>query len=472
MRCVAVKLPATGCWVCAAAVLVAVGLGAMRLNPAPAAVPRRAAGGFTAWRGVSSCTSSACHDQDSGRGGHGGNAKGSEYAVWAGIDPHARAYQVLFDARSLNIQKNLNASANPENRPAAHQNILCLRCHVAPEAETAVDAAPVWFSDGVGCESCHGAAGGWLAAHVGAGWKQMSADEKAKLGFRDTKDLTVRARTCTDCHVGGDRAEVNHDLYAAGHPPLQYEYSSFLDRYRPFQHWSEADDRRRHPAYEAEAWAVGQAVTAQAALRLLEKRATAAEKSAHAAPWPEFAEYDCSSCHHGLEQQRFRTAARAPTGTPTWSWFVSMAPLLPEPPAVDQLNEVRAEMERRKPDAMKVAAGAAALADSYDEWLNHHPTGGRTDAEALRARLGSLTGPKGQEIARGGWEDARQVFDAVSAYDRSLESVEADSGTAAALRGLGELLRPPANWDTPPTYDGGRVVKALQEIHNSITSRR
>ena len=100
MRCFAVKMPATGCWVCAAAVLLAVGFGAMRSDPAPAAVPRRAAdAGFAAWRGVSSCTSSACHDQDSGRGGRGGDAKGSEYAVWAGIDPHARAYQVLFDAR-------------------------------------------------------------------------------------------------------------------------------------------------------------------------------------------------------------------------------------------------------------------------------------------------------------------------------------------------------------------------------------
>jgi len=447
----------------------------MRYNPSPAAAPRRAAdSGFTAWRGVNSCTSSACHNQDSGHGGRGGDAKGSEYAVWAGIDPHARAYQVLFDARSLNIQKNLNASANPENRPPAHKNILCLRCHVAPEAETAVNAAPVWFSDGVGCESCHGAADRWLAAHVGAGWKQMSADEKTNLGFHDTKDLTVRARTCTDCHVGvgGDHAEVNHDLYAAGHPPLQYEYSSFLDRYRPFQHWSEADDRRRHPAYEAEAWDVGQAVTASAALRLLEKRATAAEKSPHAASWPEFAEYDCSSCHHGLDQQRFRTATRATTGTPTWSWLVSMAPLLPEPPPVDRLNKVRTEMQLRNPDAGKVAAGAAALANSYDEWLNQHPAGGRTDAEALRTRLGVLTGPKGQEIARGGWEDARQVFYAVSAYDRSLEAVEADPRAAASVRGLGDLLRPPANWDTPPAYDGGRVVEALQEIHNRIISRR
>ena len=86
------------------------------------------------------------------------------------------------------------------------------------------------------------------------------------------KDLGNRARACTDCHVGGDRAEVNHDLIAAGHPALLFENSSFLDRYRPYQHWSEAEDRRRHPAFEVETWAVGQVVSGKAAMKLLAAR--------------------------------------------------------------------------------------------------------------------------------------------------------------------------------------------------------
>ena len=104
-------------------------------------------------------------------------------------------------------------------------------------------------------------------------------------------DLRTRARVCTDCHVGGDRAQVNHDLIAAGHPALLFENSSFLDRYRPYQHWSEVEDRRRHPALEAEEWAVGQAVSAEAGMKLLAIRAkVTTPPNLH--PWPEFAEYD------------------------------------------------------------------------------------------------------------------------------------------------------------------------------------
>ena len=444
-------------WTLTAAALLVIGFGALLLNRAPAAAPVRNdsadAAGFTAWRGVNSCTAAACHGDTPARGLHG-----SEYAVWVGKDPHARAYQVLFDPRSESIQKNLNAFAAPKDHTCASRNLLCLGCHVAPEAETAVEAAPVWFGDGVGCESCHGAAAGWLAAHVGAGWQQMSAEDKAAHGFRNTKDLTVRAKTCTDCHVGGGRADVNHDLYAAGHPPLQYEYSSFLARYRPYQHWSEADDRRRDPAYEADAWAVGQVVTTRAALRLLAVRADARH------PWPEFAEYDCSSCHHDIGRQGFASVSRDRPGSPRWSWFVSLAPLLPQPPPAERVRQLRDLMERRDPDPVPVVAGAAALADFYDRTLNHAVVNRSMDAAALRARLDALTGPAGQEIARGDWEDARQLGFAVAAHERSLAAVAPDPARAAAVGGLEERLR-------PADYDPAAAVKALQNIHHMLDHR-
>ena len=286
-----IRLPAR--WALPAAGLVAVGLGAVLLRPAPAAPPPCAAtgdAGFAQWRGVASCTSSGCHNQDSGRAAY---THGSEYAIWSAHDPHSRAFQVLFDPRSLRIQKNLDHAEPSKKAIPPDQNILCIRCHVDPHAVDAAEASPVWFGDGVGCESCHGPAGGWLTAHFGPDWKGMSDEEKCAKGFNDMKDLQNRARACTDCHVGGDRAEVNHDLIAAGHPALLFENSSFLERYRPYQHWSEEDDRRCHPAFEAQTWAVGQVVSAEAAMKLLAARARAT-KPPDVRPWPEFAEYDCA----------------------------------------------------------------------------------------------------------------------------------------------------------------------------------
>src|SRR5207247_8943586 len=70
-------------------------------------------------------------------------------------------------------------------------------------------------------------------------------------------------------------------------------------------------DKERRPDFEARAWLIGQLVSARAALRLLEARAVAAaqaEKQLKEDPraevklaWPEFAEYDCFACHHGLQ---------------------------------------------------------------------------------------------------------------------------------------------------------------------------
>src|SRR4029077_7753873 len=101
----------------------------------------------------------------------------SEYTTWATYDPHARACTVLFDKRSLTIEKNLKGLANLED---AHpeQDRLCLNCHVQPRlAETARNER---FSliDGVGCEACHGGAEKWVSRHYTDEWRGKTAEEK------------------------------------------------------------------------------------------------------------------------------------------------------------------------------------------------------------------------------------------------------------------------------------------------------
>src|SRR5262249_41105780 len=149
---------------------------------------------------------------------------------------------------------------------------------------------PISLLEGVGCERCHGSAAGWLSDHFSRDWQRLTDAEKKKKGFLPTRNLLFRARLCVECHVGTRDADVDHDLIAAGHPRLNFELGSFLGTMPP--HWDVRAEKKRTPDLEARAWAIGQIVSAEAAARLLAARAGNKDK-----PWPEFAEYDCQSCH-------------------------------------------------------------------------------------------------------------------------------------------------------------------------------
>src|SRR5262249_27384298 len=116
------------------------------------------------WQGVASCSAMACH--------HGPGPKGrkrAEYSTWAAHDKPARAYQVLFNVRSVRIARNLDQKGPDGNALPAHQIPLCLKCHATGEAEVKEQADGTltgadWrfqLADGVGCESCHGKADKW-----------------------------------------------------------------------------------------------------------------------------------------------------------------------------------------------------------------------------------------------------------------------------------------------------------------------
>jgi hypothetical protein len=128
------------------------------------------------WVGTGSCAALACH------GGRREplDLKGSEYAFSAAYDPHNRAYSVLFDDRSKRIEKNYRRLADLESAKPFEDD-ACLRCHVHQgyDSKAAWERAPEFtVADGVGCESCHGAAGKWLVPHMEYGWSGLSDQEK------------------------------------------------------------------------------------------------------------------------------------------------------------------------------------------------------------------------------------------------------------------------------------------------------
>ncbi len=192
----------------------------------------------TAYKGSGSCSAVACH------GGiaplAGSTVLRNEHTTWISDDRHSRAFQVLFEDRSKRIASNMARGKKPV---PAHEDTRCLACHTTPRPESLLTAT-VWMNqDGVGCESCHGSAEKWLGIHTtGPRWSLIAPNGKQNdYGFMDTKDLVRRIEICAGCHVGQDARDgfplrdVNHDLIAAGHPRLNFEFAAYQEN-QP-KHW-------------------------------------------------------------------------------------------------------------------------------------------------------------------------------------------------------------------------------------------
>ena len=109
---------------------------------------------------------------------------------------------------------------------------------------------------------------------------------------------------------------MNHDMIAAGHPRLHFDFAESLRRLP--RHWPE-----KTPGTDREVrnWLVGRVVHAEAACRLLADRAERAGKGDPATPWPEFAEFNCASCHHEVPEagrNGVQTLGTRPVGSPRW----------------------------------------------------------------------------------------------------------------------------------------------------------
>src|SRR5262249_48335933 len=125
--------------------------------------------------------------------------------------------------------------------------------------------------------------------------------------------------------------DVNHDLIAAGHPRLNFEFAAFQANMP--KHWEPTADEKK-PEYEFKSWAVGQAASAKAALDLLAYRA-----GHESQPWPEFTEYGCFACHHDLGASKDKDKGyvdwrqtpehykgRRPGALPWGTWYFALLP--------------------------------------------------------------------------------------------------------------------------------------------------
>jgi hypothetical protein len=405
-------------------------------------------------------------------------------------DPHSRAFQVLFNADSVRMAGLLEPEKSKRVPP--HQNSLCLKCHAVAGATNEQVTA-----EGVGCAACHGSSENWLTMHYLPSWKAMSNREKADCGFIPTKNLVARISNCATCHVGGADREVNHDLIAAGHPRLAFEYTRFHFEPTYQKHWSE----KLEPAdFESRAWVIGQVASLRAAVEVLRGRAERAAARDPHTPWPEFSEGSCYACHQNVARNPFpdqpgTTPLRGVQGgrqrrsgaIPWQTWYSSLGDthdiLAGGGPIVD-LAALRTEMQRRMPDPHKVMEHSekvlAALEDRLARWQAAEDNGTIPQFTPERAR------DLGQELAAGALTEACELrdydWDFVAQRYLGLAAIYHASGGASEIAGW----RPPLDrlrkalaftaagggqFNSPPDYQPRAAACPLVELRTITTSR-
>ena len=253
--------------------------------------------------GAPSCSASACHGGPAAGVSSVGASRGSEYPLWIESDPHARSWRTLNSDRSVEILERLQILIDGKiANPAAYKN--CLACHNTSTELTSDGILPA-IPEGVGCEACHGPAEAWRDSHYqGLGSVQIAIDQ---LGMVNTDSEPVRAKACSLCHVGGPDRDMNHDIIAAGHPALYFDYATYLKAYP--KHWRE--EPRNAPALALERWLIGQVTKADSELELIETRIASAHPHS---TWPEFSNQQCTSCHQPLEKSTPVKSTPGPLG--------------------------------------------------------------------------------------------------------------------------------------------------------------
>jgi hypothetical protein len=455
-----------------------------------------------AHRAATSCAASSCHG-----GGQVGKV-GSEHTTWApeafphgASDPHSKAYRVLFNPVSTEMAKKLKLGE-------AHTAALCLKCH-AVETTNDPESRGQVLAEGVGCSACHGAAEKWIGEHYTAGWKSLSNREKwDKYGFVPTKNLVARTLNCATCHVGDADHDLNHDLYAAGHPRITFEAARMHHQPDYRKHWTE---KTPQPDFEVRLWIVGQFATLRSAADLLRSRAEKAGKPG--GNWPEFAGYSCYSCHQRVGEGDLRggmsdagtiQADGKPllrqVGVPGWEvWSTTAIDVAAEyckdaypglrlgTQNLSAVRKLRQTMGAdRTPAAADVAKDARAAVAELDRWLAELQAADDSGANLKPVRAGlaaelaivlannAFTDPK---AAKGATRLKDHDWDALAAnYLGCAAMFHAQGGTAGGNNWFAELddvrkgLRfPPRTAREPlPTspidYDGTKINKLREQF--------
>lgn len=373
--------------------------------------------------GSLSCSSTACHGRQPDYSSR--PRLREEFSRWLQTDPHARAKETLasekYEAILVRVSRRDDGQIDPQVQAR------CAKCH-DPLGMSGSEISPSSFGHGVGCESCHGNAEKWLARHYE---RDVERSELLSLGMIDTKNLQIRSRLCARCHVGSAEQDMNHDMIAAGHPPLRFELAAYHDLL-PHKHWDDSRERLENRDFQVQLWAAGQQASALASLELLEARCANTTRSS----WPEFAEYNCFSCHRTVAGTTSSSAGR-----PTWSrWNFVFAH---EP----NLGELQSLFNRSfPPDPTKVREASEVAREGL---RGRSSIDNITGNELLRMLSAALSDSE----ADSDWETRCQQYLALLAAERSYRDELAKSQHFARL--------PPGEYDQRLTGHRGLAAELV-----------
>jgi len=372
--------------------------------------------------GVGSCASAPCHGAAAPEGKR---VLQNEYVTWLRRDPHARAFRTLCSDESARIARNLALPVPAWEAPE------CLACH-ADYVPVEQRGEEFTLADGVGCEACHGGAGGvageegWLRAHA---LSTTGHAENVARGLRPIDRPAVRAGMCLDCHLGNTDQMVTHRIMGAGHPRLVFELDTFTS-IEPAHFRLDEDYRERGKEVNAHAtlWAVGQAVSVERRMELLSDPAV----SRHGI-WPEYVFFDCYTCHHPLSELRW--TPRPGTG-------------LAGEPGVARLDDANLLMLRRVLSVVEPGLGeqvgreTLALHAALSRGRGSPSRAVANTAATARAALPTLEGwqPTAEQVRRlasGLAAAAQQGY--YRDYAASEQAVMAIQSLAATLHQMGDL---------------------------------
>lgn len=381
--------------------------------------------------GVASCAGSTCHGRSEATGKI---VRQDELMIWQNpatlAGAHSRAWRTLTEPRAKAIAARLGIG-DPAAAP------MCVGCHATP-AGAAQRGPSFQQSDGVGCESCHGAASGWVASHYAVGGTHAA---NVARGMTPLDNPRARAAVCLDCHFGSEASGqfVDHRIMVAGHPRISFE----LDLFTTLQqhHNEDADYAQRKSRPETvQVWAVGQAMALERSLSLF----SGARGSQGL--FPEFYFFDCHTCHRRIsDEPDFRpSAARNPSR--------------PIPDGVPAYNDENMIML-----TAAVAVAAPSLSGRFERDSRAFHTAmaqNRGAVTAAAARLRDSARAVGSAIGSGGI-NRDQTFAMINAIARNAARFTDYEGSVQAVMAVDTLL-------SALVRSGGVTPAAAQAIRGEI----